>query len=106
MPRNSLYARKQRNRSDGKSLERLIFTAPGNQADIMRIASSIAIGLALALLPPIGSGGTGTVKPQASHVDRALFTDSSGKMSDLQAADDAVTAAVIAGRAATGPRQD
>lgn len=72
----------------------------------MRIASSIAIGLALTLLPPFGSGGTGTVKPQASHVDRALFVGPGRAMADLRAADDAATIAVLRAPTRSAPRQD
>ena len=72
----------------------------------MRIASSIAIGLALTLLPPIGSGGTGTVKPEGAHVDRALFTGPGDATADLRAADNAAMEAVMTVRPGRVSHQD
>ena len=60
----------------------------------MRTATAVAIGAAMMLLPSIGSNGTGTMKPEASHVDRALFVRAGGNASDLRAIDASVLRAV------------
>lgn len=61
----------------------------------MRKVRTIAIGLATTLIAPIGSNGTGTMQPQAAHVDRALFADAHGRYADLRAADTRALDAVL-----------
>ena len=60
----------------------------------MRTATAMTIGIGIMILPSIGSSGTGVMKPEASHVDRALFVRAGGEAADLRNIDAAVLRAI------------